>query len=205
MLRYSLLRIIALVGLSCGFVSAQTVEITKIDATTPLETQVQLAMAAGSSDVAAKASIYVLGKNGYVLHRKGTNGFSCLIERERPDTMEPECYDAEGTATTLKVRFFTEEQRARGKGEEEIKSAIREMYRTGKFVAPRKAGIVYMLSDHNYVFDPGSKQVIHFPGHLMFYAPFATAETVGSGKGAPYLVHPGEPDALMIVVPASHH
>jgi len=36
----------------------------------------------------------------------------------------------------------------------------------------------------------------------MFYAPYATAKTVGSGGGAPYIVHPGKPDALLIVVPA---
>ena len=46
-------------------------------------------------------------------------------------------------------------------------------------------------------------QVIHFPGHLMFYAPYATQKDVGSGPGAPYIVAPGTPHALMIVVPAS--
>jgi hypothetical protein len=39
----------------------------------------------------------------------------------------------------------------------------------------------------------------------MFYAPYATEKEVGSGPGAPYLDHPGKPDALMIVVPASNH
>jgi hypothetical protein len=37
----------------------------------------------------------------------------------------------------------------------------------------------------------------------MFYAPNLTAKDVGSGPGAPYLVRPGHPDALMIVVPKS--
>ena len=45
--------------------------------------------------------------------------------------------------------------------------------------------------------------MIHFPGHLMFYAPYATQKDVGSGPGAPYIVAPGTPHALMIVVPAS--
>jgi hypothetical protein len=39
----------------------------------------------------------------------------------------------------------------------------------------------------------------------MFYAPYATERTIGSGEGAPYIVHPGKPDALMIVVPARLH
>jgi hypothetical protein len=27
--------------------------------------------------------------------REGTNGFICIVERETPLTMDPECYDAE--------------------------------------------------------------------------------------------------------------
>jgi len=40
---------------------------------------------------------------------------------------------------------------------------------------------------------------------LMFYAPYMTAQDLGYEKEAslPYLVHPGAPDTLMIVVPQS--
>ena len=57
---------------------------------------------------------------------------------------------------------------------------IEEGYKSGRFKAPRKPGIVYMLSPHNYVFDPGRKQIIHFPGHLMFYAPYIINEDIGA-------------------------
>lgn len=60
-----------------------------------------------------------------------------------------------------------------------------------------------MLSPYNRVFDPESKKIVPFPGHLMFLAPYATKDSVGSGKGAPYIVHPGKPDALLVVIPAS--
>jgi hypothetical protein len=53
------------------------------------------------------------------------------------------------------------------------------------------------------VFDPERRKVVHFPGHLMFYAPYATEKEVGRGHGAPYIVAPGTPHALMIVVPAA--
>jgi len=46
------------------------------------------------------------------------------------------------------------------------------------------------------------KEIIHFPGHLMFYAPCTTEKEVGSGPGAPFIINPGTPQALMIVVPA---
>jgi hypothetical protein len=178
--------------------------IRRIDASTPQAVQIALAMSAGPP-VSQSASIYVLGPRGYVRARKGTNGFSCLVTRERTDTLEPECFDAEGSATTLRVRLFVEEQRALGRDDARIERDVEAGYRAGRFHAPRKPGLVYMLSDHNYVLDPEAGKVIHFPGHLMFYAPYATEKDVGSGPGAPYLVHPGHADTLMIVVPAPHH
>lgn len=177
--------------------------VTRVDASTPEDVQTALALSAGPP-VAAGAAVYVLGPKGYRKAREGTNGFTCLVTRERLDTMEPECYDAEGTATTLKARLFVEEARAKGRQEAAIARDVEEGYRTGRFTAPKRPGLVYMLSDYNYVFDPDGGKVIHFPGHLMFYAPNLTAKDVGSGPGAPYLVRPGHPDALMIVVPGKH-
>src|SRR5579864_1472851 len=119
--------------------------------------------------------------------------------------MEPECYDAEGSRTTLLVRLFVEAQRAKGRDEEAIARSVKARYRSGKFRAPARPGIVYMLSEYNFVLDPETRKIIHFPGHLMFYAPYATEKAIGSGEGAPYIVHPGEPDALLIVIPAKAH
>jgi hypothetical protein len=182
---------------------AQLEGIKSVDARTPVPVQIALAESAGPP-VAAGAAIYVLGPKGYTMARAGTNGFTCLIARQRPDTLEPECFDAVGTASVVPVRMFIEEQRAAGAGEARIEAMVEEGYKSGRFKAPAKPGLVYMLSDHNYVFDPERKQVIRFPGHLMFYAPYATQKDVGSGPGAPYIVAPGTPHALMIVVPRLH-
>ncbi len=175
----------------------------RIDGDTPTEVQMQLIREAAPEDVVDQATIYILRKTGYEKARSGRHGFSCLILRERPDTLEPLCYDAEGSSSTLKADLYLEQERAKGRKDEEIRRDIARGYKTGRFRAPRKPGIVYMLSPHNRVYDPDSKRVISFPGHLMFYAPYATASTVGKGKGAPYIVHPGEPDALLIVIPAN--
>jgi hypothetical protein len=180
---------------------AQLEGVKTVDASTPEAVQVALAESAGPP-VARDATIYVIGPRGYRKVRDGRNGFTCLISRERRDTLEPECFDAEGTATLVPARMFVEEQRAAGVDEAAIEKQVDEGYRSGRFKAPRKPGIVYMLSPHNYVFDPGRKQIIHFPGHLMFYAPYATEKEVGSGPGAPFIVAPGTPRALMVVVPA---
>ena len=174
-----------------------------VDANTPAAIQIALAESAGPP-VGADAAIFVLGTNGYTKARDGRNGFTCLVSRQRRDTLEPECFDAEGTATVVPVRMFVEQQRAAGTADSRIDALVEEGYKSGRFKAPSKPGLVYMLSDYNYVFDPERKAVIHFPGHLMFYAPYATPRDVGSGPGAPYIVAPGTPHALFIVVPAGH-
>lgn len=178
-------------------------DIRRVDATTPPAIQIALAESAGPP-VGAAAAILILGPKGYTKAREGRNGFTCLISRQRPDTLEPECFDAEGTSSVVPVRMFTEAERAAGTSDARIEALVEEGYRTGRFRPPAKPGLVYMLSDYNYVFDPERREVIHFPGHLMFYAPYATQKDVGSGPGAPYIVSPGTPQALMIVVPAAH-
>lgn len=181
----------------------QATQEVRFDSSTPRQRQMELAASAAPAEVSSRATIYVLGPRGYEKAREGGNGFNCLVERQYVNTQEPECFDAEGSRTTLLARLRIEELRAQGKKEEAIEAEIEAGYKSGKFTAPRKPGIVYMMSDENWVFDPESKKIIHFPGHLMFYAPYMTAKDLGYEKEAPlpYLVHPGGPDTLMIVVP----
>jgi hypothetical protein len=176
-----------------------------ISAQTPEAVQIRLAESAAPAEVTRNASIYVLQAGGYELARKGTNAFTCFLDRTRVNTVEPQCMDAEGFATTFRVRLFVERQRAAGVAEENITEAIRLGYRSGRFHAPRRAGIVYMMSDYNVVFDEDAQKLVHVSPHLMFYAPGLTKKDVGSGDGAPFLTHPGAPDNLMIVVPRAAH
>ena len=174
------------------------------DFSLPREARIKLAESAAPPEIHGNATIYLLERTGYSKVREGTNGFSCLVERQTPLTMEPECYDAEGSATTLLTRIYTENQRAQGKSEEQIAKEIEAGYKTGKFNAPRKPGIVYMMSEHNHVLNPQNRQIIHFGPHLMFYAPYATDKDLGSPPSSasmPFLVNPGQPDAVIIVVP----
>jgi hypothetical protein len=167
--------------------------------------KIKLAKSAAPPEVSDKATIYALDANGYVKVQDGTNGFSCFVDRQTPLNMEPTCFDAEGSATTLLTRLYAEEQRAKGKSEDRVRNEIDDGYKTGKFLAPRKPGIVYMLSDSIYLFVASNNQLVHAPPHLMFYAPYATDKDLGSPPAAinmPRLIRAGQPDAVMIVFPA---
>ena len=176
------------------------------DFSLPRGDRVKLAESAAPPEVSTKATVYILERSGYEKVREGTNGFTCFVDRQTPLNSEPTCFDAEGSATTFPTRLFAEEQRAKGRTEEQITAAIEEAYKDGKFIAPRKSGIVYMMSDSAYILVPGNK-LAHVPPHLMFYAPYATDKDLGSPPSAanmPHLIRAGQPDAYIIVIPGNH-
>src|SRR5262249_36629127 len=141
------------------------------------EEKIRLAESAAPPEISAKATVYVLDQGGYVKAHDGNNGFTCFVDRQTPWNSEPPYFNAEGTTTTLVTRFFVEEQRSKGKSEEAIKAALDEGYKSGKFKAPAKPGIVYMLSDS--IFLLVNEKMVHAPPHLMFYAPYATDKDLG--------------------------
>jgi hypothetical protein len=88
------------------------------------------------------------------------------------------------------------------RAKDQIKAELDEGYKAGKFKAPQKPGIVYMLSDSVYLFI--NNRIVHGPPHLMFYAPYATDKDIGSppgGRDMPHLIRAGQPDAYIIVIP----
>ena len=175
------------------------------DMSLPRAEKITLAKSAAPAEISDHSTVYALESTGYVKVQEGTNGFSCFVDRQTPFNQEPTCFDAEGTATTLPTRIFAEEQRAKGRTEDQIKADLDAGYKSGKFLAPRKPGIVYMLSDSIYLFIAGKNQIVHAPPHLMFYAPYATEKDLGSPPPAmnmPRLIRAGQPDAVMIVFPA---
>jgi hypothetical protein len=172
------------------------------DFSLPREDRIKLAESAAPGEISSKATVYLLERSGYTKVRDGSNGFSCFVDRQTPWNSEPTCFDAEGSTTTLPTRLSVEEEWAKGKSEDEIKAELDDGYKSGKFKAPQKPGIVYMLSDSVYLLI--NKRIIHGPAHLMFYAPYATEKDIGSppgGRDMPHLIRAGQPDAYIIVIP----
>jgi hypothetical protein len=202
MIRFSLA--VLLLG-SCSLVLAQSNNLKPAyDFSLPREERIKLSESAAPAEISSKATVYLLEPTGYVKVREGTNGFSCLVDRQHPLNLEPTCFDAEGSATTLLTRLFAEELRAQGKSEKEVNTAIEAGYKSGKFLAPRKSGIVYMMSSSGYLYNAQSNQLDHMAPHLMFYAPYATDKDIGSPPASvdmPRIIRAGQPDAYIVVFP----
>lgn len=174
-----------------------------MDASMPRDQQISIALSAAPKEVASNATVYVLGPNGYEIARQGTNGASCLVGRHfvTPDetTIEPECYDPEGTKTLLQVDLYEGELRAKGASEADIKKAVDDGYKDGRFKAPSRPGVEYMLSSDNRLGPTPDHKTVHVPAHFMFYAPYLTGKDLGYDSVAPFLVLPGLPGARMVV------
>ncbi|MDQ6930461.1 MAG: hypothetical protein M3126_07335 [Candidatus Eremiobacteraeota bacterium] len=185
-------------------------EQSRFDATVPRARQIQLAMSAAPSEISRVATIYVLGARGFERARAGRNGFSCLVDRNVQNrvakSLEPKCFDAEGTRTLLPLSLRTEALRATGRSEAEIDADILAGYKSGRFHAPRKPGLIYMMSPYNILArGPNNTDFGHVAGHLMFYAPYMTLRDLGYASATksmlPFLADPGTPYTMMIVVP----
>jgi hypothetical protein len=182
------------------------------DASMPRDQQIALAESAAPAEVSSKATIYVLGPKGYEKAREGTNGFSCFVGRHfikaAETTIEPSCFDAEGSRTLLLVYMHGEELRTNGKSEAEIKADIASGYKEGRLQYPSKPGFLYMMSSHNRLSAIPEHGTGIFPPHLMFYAPNMTTKDIGFDARPELdkldylgMTHPGAGDNLIVVIP----
>jgi hypothetical protein len=200
-----LLAIAVLFG-SAAAQDKSTKEVHTLDASTPRERQIELALSAAPTEVSSKATVYILGPQGYEKAREGTTGISCFVWRSFKETMQvsaaPACFDAEGSRTIMPAYMYREELRAQGKSEAEIKDELAKGYKDGRFKTAGP-GFLYMMSSENYFYDSDAKQWGVVPPHLMFYAADKTAKDLGyesiSPTMVPFLTNPG-PEGLMVVM-----
>ena len=174
--------------------------------------EIALALSACPPSVATRAAVYVLDRAGYVKVRDGDNGFTAIVQHALPTSQDPQCMDAEGTRTLLPRYLKVAEWRARGKTADEIKLLVADAFAKGIFQSPSKPGIDYMLSTENLT--PNAKgEVVHFPPHVMFYAPYLTNAELGSDgplgpdgnpAGPAFVAGEGSPQALIIVPVGAH-
>jgi hypothetical protein len=197
---------------STAAIQATAQELPRVyDASMPRDQQITLAESAAPAEVSSKATVYVLGPKGYEKAREGSNGFSCIVTRhfKKPTetTIEPQCFDAEGSRTLLLVYMHGEELRTNGRSEAEIKADIASGYKEGRYQYPSKPGFLYMMSSHNRLSAITDQSNGIFPPHLMFYAPNMTTQDIGldtqSLQNSDYLgmTHPGAGDNLIVVIP----
>ena len=167
----------------------------------PRDEEFREALAAGPESVREGAGVYVLTSRGYELARESANGFHCLIERSQSGTFEPQCLDAEGSATILESVLLKARLRMGGANEAEVDRVVGLAWARGELTAPSRPGINYMLSEHNRV-PIDAETVIPYQPHVMFYVPYLSNIDLGAepmGSAPVFVVNEGQPNAYVIV------
>jgi hypothetical protein len=155
----------------------------------PRSAEERLALSAAPAHLRAAATVYVYGKSGFERTRMGTNGFTCLVNRDAffygAAEFKPTCWDSQGVSTYVPVMLKTGELLARGESFGAIKAAIDAGFADKTFHAPASGGVAYMLAGDVMV-DPATGMVTRqlFPGHYMFYANNATNAQLGYTREA---------------------
>jgi hypothetical protein len=161
--------------------------------------EIELALSGAPKYLREDATVYVLGPKGYVKARDGKNAFTCYVTRRNGDIF-PICWDQEGARSLMPVDLDDAVWRLAGMSNAEIDAKIAQGYREGKYRAPARAGVSYMLSPIRYRIDEQGKitRTAAVP-HVMFYAPNLTDSDIGGRRGGLIFINKPGPDGMIIV------
>lgn len=148
-----------------------------------------LAVSAAPEHLRANANVYVYGAKGFRQVQSGTNGFTCLVNRDAffygRAAFKPTCWDGEGATSYVPVMLRVAELLAVGKSVEEIRADVDAGFKDGRFHRPRRTGVAFMLAG-DIELEPATGKIVKraFPGHYMIYAPGVSSEDIGYSREA---------------------
>src|SRR5688500_9387403 len=90
----------------------------------PREREIALARSAAPAAASRDATVMVLTERGFEVAVQGTGGVTCVVNRSHPESLEPHCFDAEGSATVLPMELRRTELLRDGRSTEEIDREI---------------------------------------------------------------------------------
>lgn len=161
--------------------------------------EIDLALSAAPKYLRDDATVLVLDSKGYVKAKEGKNAFTCLVTRRSGDIF-PICWDEEGVRALLPVDLDDAVWRLSGMPNAQIDAKIADGYKEGRYRAPARPGVSYMLSPIRYRIDENGKITRTSPlPHVMFYAPYLKDSDVGGVRGGPVFINKPGPDGMLIV------
>lgn len=171
--------------------------------------EIALALSAAPPHVSHDATVLVLRRGGYAKVREGTNGFTCMVDRQMVQALEPICHNPESSQTIMELFLRRAELREQGLSREEINRMIDAAYARGELRLPKKLAFAYMLSAGQDIYTDDGRHLAQYRPHIMIWTPFLTREEIGgrrdpasARKRDPYVFRAGQRDAsLNVIVP----
>jgi hypothetical protein len=176
--------------------------------------EVALARSAAPTSISDQATILTLQRSGYETAVRGSNGFTCLIERAwmspfgsaefwNPKTRGPVCYNPAASKSILDYTLRRTKLALAGHTREQMLNELRAARANKELSEPAPGAMSFMMSKDGYLGDAAG----HWHSHLMFYVPTAAAATWGANlPGSPvFLDDRGVPEPdTMFLVPVPH-
>jgi hypothetical protein len=167
--------------------------------------EIALARSAAPRNVSDSAVILVLEKTGYVQAVRGTNGFTCLVQRSFDSSTSdpgfwnakvraPVCFNPPAARTVLAPMLKRNAWVVGGVALAEVESRTQRAYASHTFPAPAAGAMAYMLSPRQHLVDADP----HWMPHLMFYYDKAVSGAVfgAAGMASPIInASAGDPHA----------
>lgn len=133
--------------------------------------------------------------------RHGSGSMICLGDDPKDAGFHVACYSATMEPFMLRGR----ELRAAGANQNTVDSVRGAESRNGRIRMPPTA-MLYSLTGRTSSYDPATNTAAGARPLFVVYTPFATAESLGltttPQRGVPWMMHPGEPNAHIMFVPA---
>lgn len=138
-----------------------------------------LALSAIPSELRERASVYVWQGERFEKTISSDGGIHCLVERNHPESIIPQCVTEAGEETILPGLMYRTGKFAEGLAPNEVVQIMNEQFESGALAAPQAPGINYMLSPFNRIYVQQADRIVHVAPHTMIFAPNATNESVG--------------------------
>ena len=173
------------------------------------EKEIALALSAAPAHVSRDATVLVLRRGGYVRAREGTNGFTCMVDRQLVQAIEPICHNSESSKTVMQLFLRRAELREQGLSREGIDRTIDAAYAGGDLRLPEKLAFAYMLSAGQDIYADDGRHLAQYRPHIMIWTPFLTRDEIGGRRDPesarerdPYVFRARQRDAsLNVIVP----
>jgi hypothetical protein len=159
------------------------------------QAEIALAQSAAPASISSNAEVEVMGRHGYEIAVKGTNGFVCLVERswtagiDDPDFWNPKirgaiCFNAAAVRSYVPITVKKTELILAGRSKAQMVESINAAFDKKELPMPEPGAMCYMLSRQQYLGDSAG----HWHPHLMFFVPQTDAATWGANlPGSPIL------------------
>jgi hypothetical protein len=176
----------------------------------PAASEITLARSAAPASISANATVLTLNSQGYQIAVRGTNGFTCLVERgwmspgASPDFWNPKlrgpvCYNPAASGSVLPYRLRRTKLAFAGDSKEKILDEVRAALARKELSSPEPGAMSFMMSKDGYLGD----DVGHWHPHLMFHLPKVAGASWGANlPGSPVVLDDREvpePETMFLV------